>query len=190
MRETQKEGKKLALMNKYKRSVVRVQLPDRFVIQAVFLPGANLTEVMENLKRYLNVQDNLELFTTPPKTVLDLNRNLLDHELVPAALVYLASKNSSNNSSDTSMISNEVLEKLSNSSGAELALSEAGILKTNTDSKQNSSDSQHIISSQNLVSNSTSSDSASNSSDAAMKRPPTTNLTGGKVPKWLKSSKQ
>ena len=40
MRETQKEGKKLALLNKYKRAVVRVQLPDRYVIQAVFPPGA------------------------------------------------------------------------------------------------------------------------------------------------------
>lgn len=40
MRETQKEGKKLALLNKYKRAVVRVQLPDRHVIQAVFPPGA------------------------------------------------------------------------------------------------------------------------------------------------------
>ena len=40
MRETQKEGKKLALLNKYKRAVVRVQLPDRHIIQAVFPPGA------------------------------------------------------------------------------------------------------------------------------------------------------
>ena len=44
MRETQKEGKKLALLNKYKRAVVRVQLPDRHVIQAVFPPGAGNIE--------------------------------------------------------------------------------------------------------------------------------------------------
>jgi hypothetical protein len=45
MRETQKEGKKLALLNKYKRAVVRVQLPDRHVIQAVFPPGAGNTNI-------------------------------------------------------------------------------------------------------------------------------------------------
>ena len=46
MRETQKEGKKLALLNKYKRAVVRVQLPDRHVIQAVFPPGAGNIELI------------------------------------------------------------------------------------------------------------------------------------------------
>jgi tether containing UBX domain for GLUT4 len=186
MRETQKEGKKLALLNKYKRAVVRVQLPDRHVIQAVFPPGADLIEVMENCKRYLNIQENLELFTTPPKTVLDLNQNLLDCDLVPAALIYLASKNSSSNIS----ISNEVIEKLLNANGAENALSEAGVLKK-TDFMDLKSESQHIVPSQSVSnSDSTSSSSASGASDAAMKRPPTSNLSGGKVPKWLKSSKQ
>jgi len=186
MRETQKEGKKLALLNKYKRAVVRVQLPDRHVIQAVFPPGADLIEVMENCKRYLNIQENLELFTTPPKTVLDLNQNLLDCDLVPAALIYLASKNSSSNIS----ISNEVIEKLSNANGAENALSEAGVLKK-TDFTDLKSESQHIVPSQSVSnSDSNSSSSASGASDAAMKRPPTSNLSGGKVPKWLKSSKQ
>jgi len=187
MRETQKEGKKLALLNKYKRAVVRVQLPDRYVIQAVFPPGADLIEVMENCKRYLNIQENLELFTTPPKTVLDLNQNLLDCDLVPAALIYLASKNSSSNIS----ISNEVLEKLSNANGAENALSEAGVLKK-TDFTDLKSETQHIVPSQSVSgSNSNSSGSASAlASNAATKRPPTTNLSSGKVPKWLKSSKQ
>lgn len=186
MRETQKEGRKLALLNKYKRAVVRVQLPDRHVIQAVFPPGADLIEVMENCKRYLNIQENLELFTTPPKTVLDLNQNLLDCDLVPAALIYLACTNSSSNIS----ISNEVLEKLSNAYGAENALSETGVLKK-TDFTDLKSESQHIVPSQSVsCSNSDSSGSASAASNAAIKRPPTTNLSSGKVPKWLKSSKQ
>ena len=141
---------------------------------------------MENCKRYMNIQENLELFTTPPKTVLDLNQNLLDCDLVPAALIYLASKNSSSNIS----ISNEVIEKLSNANGAENALSEAGVLKK-TDFTDLKSESQHIVPSQSVSnSDSTSSSSASGASDAAMKRPPTSNLSGGKVPKWLKSSKQ
>ena len=142
---------------------------------------------MENCKRYLNIQENLELFTTPPKTVLDQKQNLLDCDLVPAALIYLASKNSSSNIS----ISNEVLEKLSNANGAENALSEAGVLKK-TDFTDLKSESQHIVPSQSVSSsNSNSSGSASASaSNAATKRPPTTNLSSGKVPKWLKSSKQ
>ena len=141
---------------------------------------------MENCKRYLNIQENLELFTTPPKTVLDLNQNLLDCDLVPAALIYLASKNSSSNIS----ISNEVIEKLSNANGAENALSEAGVLKK-TDFTDLKSETQHIVPSQSVSSlNANSSGSASGASNAATKRPPTTNLSSGKVPKWLKSSKQ
>ena len=53
------------------------------------------------------------------------------------------------------------------------------------------SETQHIVPSQSVSnSNSNSSGSASGASNAATKRPPTTNLSSGKVPKWLKSSKQ
>ena len=77
-----------------------------------------------------------------------------------------------------------------NANGAENALSEAGVLKK-TDFTDLKSESQHIVPSQSVSnSNSNSSSSASGASDAAMKRPPTSNLSGGKVPKWLKSSKQ
>merc|ERR1712018_504744 len=146
MRETQKEGKKLALMNKYKKAVIRVQLPDRHIIQAVFHPGADLSEVMDNLKRYLNIKEaeDLELFKTPPKTMLQLNQNLLDCELVPAALIYLTSKKSS------IQISNEILDKLSNTTGAEKALSEAGISKSVNEKKQIVSTEEHIVPSQNV----------------------------------------
>ena len=186
MRETQKEGKKLALLNKYKKSVVRIQLPDRHVVQAVFSSGENLIQVMDNTKKYLKIQENLELFTTPPKCVLDLNRNLLDCDLVPAALIYLSTKDSTISSSN-SLISEEFLEKLSNTSGAEMALSESGVLNY-AEKMANSNETEHLVSSQS-VPNSSKSLENSGLNTAATKRPPTTSLTG-KVPKWLKSSKQ
>ena len=197
MRQTQKEGKKLALMNKYKRSVIRVQLPDRHIIQAVFHPGADLSEVMDNLKRYLSIEEaeDLELFKTPPKTMLDLNQNLLDCELVPAALIYLTFKNSTTTSSI--QLSNEILDKLSNTTGAENALSEVGISKSVNGKNQNISTEEHIIPSQTVASSSTppatnSDTSGTTAAVAATKRPPTTNLASnsGKVPRWFKPSKQ
>ena len=86
MRQAQKEGEKLALLNKYKRSVIRVQLPDRHVVQGFYHPGAKLNEVIENLQRHLKLkpEDQYELFITPPKQVLDPNENLLDLGLVPS----------------------------------------------------------------------------------------------------------
>merc|ERR1712241_16782 len=194
MRQTQKEGKKLALMNKYKRSVIRVQLPNRHIIQAVFHPGADLSEVMDNLKRYLKIEEasELELFKTPPKTMLDLNQNLLDCELVPAALIYLTFKKSTTTSSI--QLSNEILDKLSNTSGAEKALSEAGVLKSVNGKNQNVSTEEHIIPSQTVANSSTSTSNSDTSASgttaatAATKRPPTTNLANksGKVPRWFK----
>ena len=184
MRETQKEGKKLALLNKYKKSVVRIQLPDRHVIQAVFSSGENLIQVMDNAKKYLKTEENLELFTTPPKCVLDLNKNLLDCDLVPAALIYLSTKDSTISSSN-SLISEEFLEKLSNTSGAEMALSESGVLNY-AEKVVNSNETEHLVSSQSVPNSSKSSETSGLN---ANKRPPTTSLTG-KVPKWLKSSKQ
>ena len=184
MRETQKEGKKLALLSKYKKSMVRVQLPDRHVIQAVFSSGLDLIEVMDNLKKYLNVQENLELFTTPPKCVLDLNKNLLDCDLVPASLIYLSTKDTN---TSNSMISDEFLEKLSNSTGAEIALSKSGVLNY-TEKADNSNKTEHLVPSQNVANSSNSSENSGLTTNAT-KRPPTTSLSG-KVPKWLKSSKQ
>ena len=97
MREAQKEGEKLSLLNKYKRSVIRVQLPDRHIVQGFYHPGAKLNEVIENLQRNLKLkpEDQYELFITPPKQVLDPNESLLDLGLVPAALVYLSVANTS-----------------------------------------------------------------------------------------------
>ena len=173
MRQTQKEGEKLATLNKYKKSVIRIQLPDRKIVQAIFQPYATISQILQLLKDFMNISNNSQLFITPPKTILDPNLNLMDHELVPAALLYL--------SSDTYEILNEYTDKISNSTGAELALSQAGVLKK---SVKNEESERYFTMHEN---------EAGPSNNSAMKRPPTTKLPeksgNSKMPRWFKPGK-
>ena len=187
MRQAQKEGQKLALLNKYRRAVIRVQLPDRHVVQGFYLPGETLEKVVETLRQYLKLPNEIELFITPPKQVLDAKQNLLDLGLVPAALVYLSAKSSH----VESFLPSEMTEKLSNANGAEQVLSEARILKKKgikSESVENDEPFQ-------TASNSGSAASTSSSGvkyDQAVKRPPSTasGKSGNtKVPRWFKPSK-
>ena len=187
MRQTQKEGQKLAILNRYKKCAIRVQLPDRHVIQAYFSPGATLNQVLDNVKKHIEIQNDLEIFITPPKTVLDLNSTLLDCDLVPAALVYLSCKNSEQNGGNL-WISPENSQKLSNMAGAEQILSQSGILRSGGHERtpENEAGAQEI--SQNFAKKVENAES----SQAATKRPPTSNLpgkSGNKVPRWFKPSK-
>ena len=185
MRQAQKEGQKLALLNKYRRAVIRVQLPDRHVVQGFYLPGETLEKVVETLRQYLKLPNEIELFITPPKQVLDAKQNLLDLGLVPAALVYLSAKSSH----VESFLPSEMTEKLSNANGAEQVLSEARILKKKGIKSESVENDEPVQTASN-------SGSAASSSgvkyDQAVKRPPTTasGKSGNtKVPRWFKPSK-
>jgi tether containing UBX domain for GLUT4 len=82
-----------AKMARYKRVAIRLQFPDRLVVQALFRP----TETVFSLYKF--VRDNLidrsipfELYTTPPKTVLkDNTQTIAEADLAPMSLVYFGS---------------------------------------------------------------------------------------------------
>ena len=76
----------------------------------------------------------------------------------------------------------EYKEKISNGTGAELALSQAGILKNSGETKENGK----------YFMGTNEDQGASSNNQAAVKRPPTTKLpekSDGKMPKWFKPSK-
>ena len=182
------KGQKLALINKYKRTVIRVQLPDRNVVQGFYLPGVELNEVISNLRRYLRLPEQIELFITPPKKVLNPKENLLDLDLVPAALIYLSSKNQ-----EKSFLNEEISNKVSNATGAEQVLSEGRVLKK--DFKSESIESEPVQVSGGSASGSASgsgSGSVMKTDQSAIKRPTTSNSDKSgntKMPRWFKPSK-
>ena len=76
----------------FTRTLVRVQLPDRSLLQAVFSPQEPLAAVAAELRAALapDAQRPFFLYTTPPMTRLpDERATLRELGLLPAALVYM-----------------------------------------------------------------------------------------------------
>ncbi|XP_041076111.1 tether containing UBX domain for GLUT4 isoform X2 [Polyodon spathula] len=80
-------------MERYPKVVVRVQFPDRHVLQGFFRPLETVGAVREFVRKHLEDPDlRFYLFISPPKVVLDdLTDTLFQANLFPAALVYFGS---------------------------------------------------------------------------------------------------
>ncbi|XP_049321537.1 tether containing UBX domain for GLUT4 [Astyanax mexicanus] len=89
LREAQMKEK----MDRYPKVVLRVQFPDRQVLQGFFRPQETVAALKQFVQAHLQDPDLLfYLFIAPPKTVLnDPNATLFQANLFPAALVYFGS---------------------------------------------------------------------------------------------------
>ncbi|AWP06112.1 putative tether containing UBX domain for GLUT4 [Scophthalmus maximus] len=89
LRESQMKEK----MNRYPKVVLRVQFPDRHVLQGFFRPLETVGTVRHFVKSHLeNPLLSFYLFITPPKTILDdPSATLFQADLFPGALVYFGS---------------------------------------------------------------------------------------------------
>jgi hypothetical protein len=135
-KESRKEAEKLKALNEYKKCLVQVQFPDGFILQAVFLSGETIEDLMRFLRQFLVDGDGLafELFRAPPKVVLKEKESLLDAGCVPMAKVYFASPVSKEH-----YLKSDVMEKKSNAAGVEKAANNSGIQrKRDNDDKKSS----------------------------------------------------
>lgn len=93
LRSLEDDKRTLMQLHKYKNVVVRVQFPDRMVIQGIFVPTDTIGTVEDFIRNYLaNSAINFYLFTAPPKTILTLEKSLLDLNLVPCSKMYFGSE--------------------------------------------------------------------------------------------------
>ncbi|XP_067914525.1 tether containing UBX domain for GLUT4 isoform X2 [Heterodontus francisci] len=90
MRESQMKDK----TERYPKVVLRVQFPDRHVLQGFFRPLETVGALMEFVKMHLiDPEVSFYLFKTPPKVLVDdLTATLFQANLFPAALVYFGSE--------------------------------------------------------------------------------------------------
>ncbi|XP_039595307.1 tether containing UBX domain for GLUT4 [Polypterus senegalus] len=88
-----KESKMREKLIRYPKIIVRVQFPDRHVLQGFFRPLETVGALEEFIKEHLNNQGlSFYLFVAPPKLVLDdPTATLFKANLFPAALVYFGS---------------------------------------------------------------------------------------------------
>ncbi|XP_040001999.1 tether containing UBX domain for GLUT4 [Xiphias gladius] len=86
LREAQMKEK----MDRYPKVVLRVQFPDRHVLQGFFRPLETVGTVRHFVRSHLeDPQLSFYLFITPPKTILDdPTATLFQADLFPGALVY------------------------------------------------------------------------------------------------------
>ncbi|XP_071360933.1 tether containing UBX domain for GLUT4 isoform X2 [Trachinotus anak] len=89
LRETQMKEK----MDRYPKVVLRVQFPDRHILQGFFRPLETVGSVRQFVRSHLeDPQLSFYLFITPPKTILDdPSATLFQADLFPGALVYFGS---------------------------------------------------------------------------------------------------
>ncbi|XP_059201628.1 tether containing UBX domain for GLUT4 [Centropristis striata] len=89
LREAQMKEK----MERYPKVVLRVQFPDRHVLQGFFRPLETVGVVRQFVRSHLeDPQLSFYLFITPPKTILDdPSATLFQADLFPGALVYFGS---------------------------------------------------------------------------------------------------
>jgi tether containing UBX domain for GLUT4 len=85
----EEEKRILSQLNAYKRCVLRIQFPNRYVLQSKFSPVEKIEDVSKHVRKYLmNPDMEFHLYVTPPKTVLEGSLNLLEARCVPNALLH------------------------------------------------------------------------------------------------------
>lgn len=185
MRKAQDEGAKLALLNRYRHAVLRIQFSSsRLVVQGVFSPGSSVQEVLDWLAPLLNHPAGGELYTAPPRTTLPPSSSLLDLGLLPAALVHFSSP------AEGPQLSEAATESLSNAAGANMAAAKyrnsKGKEKPDTGLRGSMPKKQEA-----LPSIMESRPGKRNQEDDHHNRPQTAGIHGGetKVPRWFKPGK-
>ena len=129
MKEARREAKKLSTLQTYRKTVVRVQFPGHVVVQATFLSGQTVGEVMDFMRQFLASSSmEFELFVAPPRTVLAPENTLLDAGCVPSANLYFSLKNKGEKW-EGAFLKGDVMTKKSNFKGAMKAALESGVLR-------------------------------------------------------------
>lgn len=119
MRSLEENKRQLRQLAQYKSAVIRVQFPDRTVLQGCFTPLETIEVVQEFVREFLEDRSiNFYLFTTPPKAVLPTESRLLELGCVPGALLHFGSTETCQ-----SYLKTNLLNRMTSSSMASMAAS-------------------------------------------------------------------
>ncbi|KAH0946061.1 hypothetical protein HN011_005217 [Eciton burchellii] len=94
-RKLDQDKRILDQLNKYRRTVIRIQFPDQYVLQGLFGPLETVQTVKDFVKQYLDNPDcEFTIYTAPPKHILSPGMRLIDENLVPSAIIYYSGQSS------------------------------------------------------------------------------------------------
>ncbi|XP_013119013.2 tether containing UBX domain for GLUT4 [Stomoxys calcitrans] len=121
LREIENSNTMLKKISQYKNCVIRIQFPDRHVLQGMFKPIDKVDDIMQFVKAFLKQPEQpCYLFTIPPKNKLDLDKTLLELDFVPNALVHFSPEDETFNGT---LVEDAFLKQLSSPEGAFYAAS-------------------------------------------------------------------
>lgn len=75
-------------LKKYRNTIIRIQFPDRIVLQGIFNSTELVQDVYDFVKTYLAEDFNYTLYLSPPKIVPNRSNSLYDEHLVPKSILY------------------------------------------------------------------------------------------------------
>ncbi|XP_032689359.1 tether containing UBX domain for GLUT4 isoform X2 [Odontomachus brunneus] len=94
-RQLDRDKRILDQLNKYRRTVIRIQFPDQFVLQGLFGPLESIQTVKNFIMNYLDDPScEFTIYTAPPKHILNPEARLIDENLIPSAIVYYSGQSS------------------------------------------------------------------------------------------------
>ncbi|CAL1601907.1 unnamed protein product [Knipowitschia caucasica] len=173
LREAQMREK----MQRYPKVVLRIQFPDRHVLQGFFRPIETVGALRQFVRSHLeDPQLSFYLFITPPKTVLkDPTVTLYQADLFPGALVYFGSDVKTGFYLKTALLDSSVSASQANESIA-------SFLPSQTPSSSTQDQEEPVsLPDQSMDTSEQSPDDTPCQNQAPKPRP-----DPGKVPKWLK----
>uniref|UniRef100_A0A182KD94 UBX domain-containing protein n=1 Tax=Anopheles christyi TaxID=43041 RepID=A0A182KD94_9DIPT len=131
LRELERNQQLLSSMGRYRQAVIRVQFPDRHILQGVFQVYDTVGHVVEFVRGYLaDSKQSFYLYTTPPKVVLQPTVSLLDAGCFPQVLLHFSTEQTSTPDNMVATPASfclrpELLSKLSNANGAAVVAARA-----------------------------------------------------------------
>jgi tether containing UBX domain for GLUT4 len=169
LRKLEENKKILNQLSTYKSCALRIQFPDRHVIQTKFSTVEKVECVMDFVRKFLvNPELDFHLFITPPKTILEKELTLVESQCVPSALLHVGC-----DENIKQFLSPVYLEKLSSGFGATRVL-----LSSNGDDNEPSTSRGAAAA---VPSSSSSSSIPKNFMDSKVSSKPS-----GAIPKWFK----
>ncbi|CAG9801781.1 unnamed protein product [Chironomus riparius] len=165
LRKLEENKKILNQLATYKSCAIRIQFPNRHVIQTKFSTVETVGAVMDFIKEFLiNPDVEFYLFQTPPKTILEKSSTLVEANCVPSALLHFGCDEKPDD-----FLKPEYYDKLSSGFGA------ARVLLSSNDAQSHADDSEASTSCYSAPKNFLESKSSAKPS--------------GTVPKWFKPNK-
>ncbi|XP_036319604.1 tether containing UBX domain for GLUT4 [Rhagoletis pomonella] len=156
LRQLEDQKTMLNKISQYKNCVIRIQFPDRLVLQGIFKPIDKISDVMDFVRQFLqDPEAKFHLFTIPPKYILPSDETLLELNFVPTAVVHFVFEDKEENANvadklvESAYLKLELKEKLTTVEGAFYAANKMRFTNPRVSNRSANLDSDFPLRSQN-----------------------------------------